>query len=463
MSYSRLDTLKDKAKKTLQRTLDGHITLAVTGLSGSGKTAFITALVHHLTEQANDKNLPFFRVMREGRHIATAQVPQKALNIPTFGYRHAIESITQEPPQWPQSTKRINTLRLAMRYRPERGLRAQLGDTATLTIDLIDYPGEWLMDLPMLNMDYATWSERQLTMLNSKVRRVHSEAFLAQLADFDSQAQVDEGQLKVLSNEYKQALTAIKAHAHAANLQPGRMLIPGELEGAPLLAFFPCPTPDEQGENTQYKQLEARFEAYKNQVVKPFYKDYFCRFDRQVVLVDLLQALKLGPDIFAEQAEAITELLAFFEYGKSNLLRRLFRPNIDKLLFVANKADQVGVNYHQDLALLLHDLVKAKANELAFAGVEVDTMAMAGVCATQSKTVSEQGRDLHCIYGKPLSEGNWLTYLPPQPPRHRLSEGQWPKQGFDYIDFAPLPGNDGKLRHMRLDHALEFLLGDKLR
>ncbi|MEO2266199.1 YcjX family protein [Pseudoalteromonas sp. YIC-656] len=463
MSYSRLDKIKDKAKNTLQRTLDSHVTLAVTGLSGSGKTAFITALVHQLSEQANDKNLPFFRVVREGRHIATTQIPQKALNIPTFAYRQAMESLQQQPPQWPQSTKRINTLRLAMRYRPQRGLRAQLSDTATLTIDLIDYPGEWLMDLPMLNMDFATWSERQLRMLNASVRQAHASEFLDKLHSFDVNAPTNEAQLKALSNVYAQTLHAIKTHAHAANLQPGRMLIPGELEGAPLLAFFPCASPQQINESSQYAQLEARFEAYKNQVVKPFYKDYFCRFDRQVVLVDLLQALKLGPDIFAEQAEAIRELLQFFEYGKSNLLRRLFSPNIDKLLFVANKADQVGVNYHQDLALLLHDLVKSKANELTFAGVEIDTMAMAAVCATENKTVTEKGRAMHCIYGKPLSEDNWLTYLPPQPPRHVLSTQQWPAHGFDFIDFAPMPNDNGTLRHMRMDHALEFLLGDKLR
>jgi len=462
LSYSRLDKLKDRAKKTLKRTLDSHITLAVTGLSGSGKTAFITALVHQLSEQASEQNMPFFRVVREGRHIATQPVPQKALNIPTFAYRQAMAALNQQPPTWPESTQRINTLRLAMRYRPKQGLRAQFGDSATLTIDLIDYPGEWLMDLPMLNMDYPTWCERQLTMLNKAARAEHAQDFMTALHEFDANAEVDEVRLKELSELYKQALVNIKAHAHAANLQPGRMLIPGELEGAPLLSFFPCHAPLQSGQHTQYQQLEARFEAYKAQVVKPFYKDYFCHFDRQVVLVDLLRALKLGPDIFDEQAEAITELLSFFDYGKSNVLRRLFSPNIDKLLFIANKADQVGANYHQDLALLLHDIVKEKANSLTFSGVEVDTMAMAAVCATQGKQVVEKGQSLHCVYGKPLHESQWLTYLPPQPPRHRLTAQQWPQQGFDYIDFAPWPHSDGRLRHMRMDHALEFLLGDKL-
>jgi predicted YcjX-like family ATPase len=59
-SHANLDKLKQKAQKTLHRSLDQHVKLAVTGLSGSGKTAFITALVKHLATQTNKQNLPFF-------------------------------------------------------------------------------------------------------------------------------------------------------------------------------------------------------------------------------------------------------------------------------------------------------------------------------------------------------------------------------------------------------------------
>ena len=58
------NSLKNKAEKALHRSLDQHVKLAVTGLSGSGKTAFITALVKPLTSQADDKNLPFFEIVR---------------------------------------------------------------------------------------------------------------------------------------------------------------------------------------------------------------------------------------------------------------------------------------------------------------------------------------------------------------------------------------------------------------
>ncbi|MDG2393518.1 MAG: YcjX family protein, partial [Thalassotalea sp.] len=52
--------VKNSAKEILNRSLDQHINLAVTGLSQSGKTAFITSLVNQLINEGNGKPLNFF-------------------------------------------------------------------------------------------------------------------------------------------------------------------------------------------------------------------------------------------------------------------------------------------------------------------------------------------------------------------------------------------------------------------
>ena len=60
----RLDKLKSKASELLNRTFEQHINLTVTGLSRSGKTAFITPLHHqtinacllYTTDAAHQKN-----------------------------------------------------------------------------------------------------------------------------------------------------------------------------------------------------------------------------------------------------------------------------------------------------------------------------------------------------------------------------------------------------------------------
>ena len=168
-------SIKGKAQKALHRSLDQHVKLAVTGLSGSGKTAFITALVKHLTSQASDKNLPFFDVMRERRHIATKVVPQEALKVPTFNYTRALNALlpSDGEPTWPPSTERINTLRLAIKYQSNAGLRGHFSPQSTLYLDIIDYPGEWLLDLPMLEQSYAQWCELQYPLLTQHLR-VHT-------------------------------------------------------------------------------------------------------------------------------------------------------------------------------------------------------------------------------------------------------------------------------------------------
>ncbi|QPB82329.1 YcjX family protein [Pseudoalteromonas rubra] len=457
-----LQKLQQTTHKTLTRSLDRHVKLAVTGFSGSGKTAFITALVKHLTTQATAQNLPFFEVVREQRLIACKQVPQSALDIPRFEYQHAVQHLLADPPSWPPSTQRINTLTLALKFRSAQGVRQHLSETHTVYLELIDYPGEWLMDLPMLNQDFASWSEQQLNRLKKTDYAQVSAPFLQQLEQFDACAAVNESELTTMAGLYAGVLKQLKAHTQLAQLQPGRMLIPGELDGAPILQFFPLPAPQNASEQSQYHHLEQRFEAYKKQVITPFYREHFCRFDRQLVLVDLLSALNDGHTTLTETQAALSDTLAMFRHGKSGLLGRLFRPSIDKVLFAANKCDSVALADQDKLTRLLHALLIPSENELKFSGVDIDTMAISSVKSTQPKQLTEQGKPLSCIYGKPVGESNYISYLPPIPPEHLPTEQQWPKQGYEFLSFEPYPAYQGQIEHIRLDHVLQFLLGDKL-
>ncbi|WP_063706825.1 YcjX family protein [Pseudoalteromonas gelatinilytica] len=459
------NSLKNKAEKALHRSLDQHVKLAVTGLSGSGKTAFITALVKHLTSQADDKNLPFFDVMREKRHIATKIVPQQALTIPTFEYTNALAALlpVDGEPAWPASTERINTLRLAIKYQSNSGLRGHFAPQSTLYLDIIDYPGEWLLDLPMLEQSFTDWCESQYSLLQQTARNEKAKPFLTALAELDLSANVDESKLADVATLYQQLLIGLKKDTKLAMLQPGRMLMPGELKGAPLLQFFPVAhVPDDITEGSNLAHLKKRYKAYVKEVVKPFYEQHFRHFDRQIVLVDVLSALNEGSETLHEQSRVINQLLAHFNYGEASFFKRLFKPNIDKLLFAANKSDHISAQYHKDLALLLDSIVHDQTNHLKFEGVQIETMAMSSICATEPRQVAEKGQQLACIYGKPLGEQEWLTYLPPQPPSRLLNKQEWPKQGFEFLSFSPLPCPDKRLKHIRLDHVMQYLIGDKL-
>jgi len=57
---NKFGQLKQKANELFARTIDQNISLAITGLSRSGKTAFITSLVNQLLNEGSGTKLSFF-------------------------------------------------------------------------------------------------------------------------------------------------------------------------------------------------------------------------------------------------------------------------------------------------------------------------------------------------------------------------------------------------------------------
>lgn len=142
--------------KLVSRTLDRHVRLAITGLSRAGKTAFITSLVNQLLHSGTHDALPLFAPSREGRLVGARREQQVDLSMPSFAYDEAMGALNSQPPRWPEPTRDVSEIRLALRYRVKGSAMSMLQETAMLYIDIVDYPGEWLLDLPMLNLDFAS-------------------------------------------------------------------------------------------------------------------------------------------------------------------------------------------------------------------------------------------------------------------------------------------------------------------
>src|SRR3989304_670109 len=75
--------------------------------------------------------------------------------------RSRASTMSATPPCWPESTRRISQLRIVLEYESAKFWKRRLGYDR-LTIDIVDYPGEWLLDLPLLRLDYAAWSQTAL-------------------------------------------------------------------------------------------------------------------------------------------------------------------------------------------------------------------------------------------------------------------------------------------------------------
>ena len=94
--------------------------LGVTGLSRAGKTVFITALIHNLTQGGR---LPVFRVTAENRLTRAVLQPQPDDAVPRFAYEEHLAALTGEDRHWPQSTRRISELRLTLEFIRTSGWR----------------------------------------------------------------------------------------------------------------------------------------------------------------------------------------------------------------------------------------------------------------------------------------------------------------------------------------------------
>jgi len=151
------------------------VRLGVTGLARSGKTVFITALVHNLIAGGR---LPFFNAAAQGRVLRAYLEPQPDDAVPRFAYEKHLADLTAGPPSWPESTRRISQLRLTLEYASTRFWKRQLG-RERLHIDIVDYPGEWLLDLPLLRLDYAAWSR---TAINARPNRLRTMRIVAMTA-----------------------------------------------------------------------------------------------------------------------------------------------------------------------------------------------------------------------------------------------------------------------------------------
>lgn len=456
------------------------VRLGVTGLSGAGKTVFITALVHQLLHGGR---LPVFEALASGRIARARLEPQPDDAVPRFDYETHVRALTEER-RWPESTSRISELRLVIDYQSaRRGARNR-----TLTLDIVDYPGEWLLDLPLLAMSYAQWSADTLRLSHSGPRAMLAARWHRHLATLDPEAPENEQAALQAARLFTDYLLACRNERYAMRLlPPGRFLMPGDLAGSPALTFAPLEMLGERPPpaGSIGAMMERRYEAYKDVVVRPFYREHFARLDRQIVLVDALAAFNAGPDAVKDLEGALAAILGSFRTGRATLASALFRPRIDRILFAATKADHLHHTSHDRLERFLARMTDSAVERAKFSGATVDVVALAAVRATREAMVA-RGRDkLPAITGMPLAgealgrdsfdgETEIASFpgdLPDDPATlfdgFRGLTAAPNETDFRFLRFRPPPGEPGRagtptLPHIRLDRALQFLLGDRL-
>jgi hypothetical protein len=458
------------------------VRLGVTGLSRAGKTVFITALVHGLTRGGR---FPVFEPFATGRIARARLEPQPDDAVPRFDYENHVRTLIEQR-RWPNSTVDISELRLVIDYQRRNGA------DRSLTLDIVDYPGEWLLDLPLLQKSYQQWSAESLTLSREGPRARLASQWHAHLATLNAQGREDEQAALASARLFTDYLRTCRDERFAMSLlPPGRFLMPGNLKGSPALTFAPLELPPDgvAPDGSLWAMMTRRYEAYKSVVVRPFFRDHFSRLDRQVVLVDALAAFNSGPEALVDLEAALAGILECFRIGRSTLLSSLFRPRIDRILFAATKADHLHHSSHDRLEAVLRRTVSRAVARAEDTGADIDVVALAAVRATREAQVQRGREKLPSILGTPapgeiadgaLFDGDTevATFpgdLPADPEQlfkgetafRGLSSATAEKTDFRFLRFRPPQleshgADDPTLPHIRLDRALQFLIGDRL-
>jgi predicted YcjX-like family ATPase len=440
------------------RALDRHLRLAVTGLRRSGKTVFVTALIHHLLDGGS---LPFLAAEHEGRYLGARLLPPG--RGPAFPFERFLADLSAAEPRWPRATDRLSSLRLEIRFRTRNALLRPLQPLQHLTVEIIDYPGEWLLDLPLLEASFETLSAQALELAQQPPRAALAAEWLGMVHAADQTAPVDPELADRLAAAYTRYLERCQHDLGLSVVQPGRFTNPGEHAGSELLRFCPLP-PAGLARGTLRAHMAERFERYREEIVRAFYEDHFSTFDRQIVLVDLLSSLNQGPDHFADTQRALDLILGSFRYGRSSWLGRILAPRIDRLLFAASKADHVAPSQHAALKQLLELMIRPAARSARLEGIQPEVLAIASLRCTDVVRTEHHGQALSCLRGRLKEDGRETVLFPGEIPPDLPEPEDWLDGRFRFREFAPRRLRAGEpSQHIRLDQAIEFLIGDKLR
>ena len=446
----------------------------------------MTSLLSNLVALGRGYNtLPKFQKMLsnngESRLKQIRIVPAGTATTAYFDYSAKLADLAAESPVWPPRTDDLAQIALDIEIERVGSVWSRLGPRR-VRLEFLDYPGEWLLDLPLLSRSYNQWSDETLSALRGLPQGNACVLFLDFLNTIESQDIPSDVLIRRGHALYVSALQECRTKLGLRHLQPGRFLCPGPHGDAPYLWFFPLSHMLERpASGTTGALLRDRYEAYKHQVKTEFFDNHFTAFNRQIVLVDVLGALHAGRNAFEDTRRALADISNSMSYGsdKSSMIEigaAALRAGkailssgglrkIERIAFVATKADHVPALRRKNLENLLRDLVERAGGEQLFKGRPISFHTVAAVLSTQDDVVEVDGRPVEVVRGQLLGEDRDKAFFPGDVPSGRPPESFWASPFFELPCFKPPridPSGKFGIPHLGLDDVMVCLLKDVL-
>jgi predicted YcjX-like family ATPase len=413
------------------------IRIGVTGLSRAGKTAFLTSIAAALT----------------ARRFALA--PVGASDTPRFDQARHLAKLAADPPAWPERTDAVSILALTTSI--PRGMFP----ARHLRLEFLDYPGEWLIDLPLLKQSFADWSAATLTRLEAANLAPLTTDFLGFTKGIPAKCTADESVAQAGATLYRRTLNQLR-DTGLAFLQPGRHLMPAPGPQPPWMEFFPL-----TGNSDLKNLLDLRFEAYKDAVRRDLASPLFADVDRLVILADILTALHAGQAAFTDMRAALGAASSALRWSFSlwdalGALTEFRLPPkiISRVAFAATKADHVADRQRGNLAALMRSLT-----EIPNEAVKTGHFAIASVRCTEDFVWTLEGRPVSAVRGRVLGNQVMTRSYPGEVPDRPPDSDFWVHPFLALPHFEPMRLPDGGrmgVPNIGLDALLAFLLEDVL-
>src|SRR5262249_51636674 len=161
--------------------------------------------------------------------------------IAPFPIHDAIAALAADPPYWPASTTDLRRAGLTLCFAPAGFLSRATGGTAELHLEILDYPGERLLHLPLLGHAYRACARAT----PERARRGAPAPLARDWLDFLARPPADSaGDAEAAQRAhilYRSFLSACRTQEQLSLLQPGRFLNPGQIADPSLLWFCPMP------------------------------------------------------------------------------------------------------------------------------------------------------------------------------------------------------------------------------
>ena len=435
--------------------------IGVTGLARAGKTALITSLAANLLAlSAGRPALPAVVDRLRGRRLSTSISPAEASDIPRFQIKPHTDALAADPPRWPERTTAVSLLALDVDV-PREGFLATVGPQRR-RLEVLDYPGEWLLDLPLIGQDFAIWSEATLRRLESLTRADIPRAFLSFVRSLPAGVGADDALSSSGHQLYAETLRRMRDEIGLVFLQPGRFLMPPPGAQPPWMQFFPLP-----GRSPLARAMQARFSAYLDAVQRDLMSPMFGELDCLVILADLLSPLHQGQPAFVDTqsalgaaADALRWERAWTDYLAAFARLKLRPSKVKRVAFVATKADHIAARQRGNLTSLMQHITRVPQT-----GVPSSVFSIASVRCTEDVVETLGGRPVSAVRGRIIGESRPARFYPGEVPDSVPDDLFWQHRFLALPDFEPMrlpEGGRGGVPQIGLDTLVAFLLADVL-